>query len=78
MTRVEHMRLYRSRLVNEMNSLVDNYIANPESTDVGNLNDRVRMLGERVRIMNVEIDKLEAIRYGRTDAQPNVPELALA
>jgi hypothetical protein len=72
MSRLEKMREYRSHLVNEVNALVDAYIANPAGTDVAALNLRVRTMQERVRLMNVEIDKLMAIELGRKGAQPHV------
>jgi hypothetical protein len=72
MTRLEHMRLYRSHLVNEVNALVDKYLAKPQATDLAVLHERVRTMQNRVLTMNVEIDKQMAIQLGRKDAQKEV------
>jgi hypothetical protein len=78
MNRLEHMRLYRSRLSNEVRALIDNHVANGTSpADVPFLADRICVLQARVRLMNVEIDKLEAIRYGLRGVAPEVPQEAL-
>jgi hypothetical protein len=75
MNRTEHMRLYRSKLVNEVNAIVDEHIAlgRPAENCIPLFN-QVELLNQRIRLMNIEIDKLEAIRYRLKEAQPEVPQ----
>jgi hypothetical protein len=73
MTRLEQMRLYRSHLANEARSLADHYV---KSSGTGpdtcpQVQARLNLLQQRMRSLNSEIDKLEAINYGRVDAQPH-------
>jgi hypothetical protein len=74
MTKIEHMRLYRSHLANETVKLVEEFIARGETKEAGVvLSARVDMLHQRERLLNAEIDKLEAINYGLRSAQHEVP-----
>jgi hypothetical protein len=77
--KLQKMRQYRTLIHDEVQTAVESFIAAGCTRDAGEqLSPKIEMLHLRERLMNVEIDKLEAIRYGRTDAQPNIPELALA
>jgi hypothetical protein len=73
MTRVERLREYRSRLANEIRSLVDKHLENGAPIDtIPELQVQLRLMQDRMRIMNVEIDKRMAIQLGRKDAQKEV------
>jgi hypothetical protein len=76
--KLKRMRLYRSHLVNEVNQLVDQHLANPRATNVRKLVKRVDMIQARVRNMNIEIDKQESIRHNLKDQQREVPAFARA
>jgi hypothetical protein len=74
MTRLEQLRQYRSALVNEARESADHYIkvSGTSPDNCPQLQAHLNNIHQRVRIMNAEIDKLEAINYGRVDAQPHV------
>ncbi len=80
MTRLEHMRLYRSHLADESRALADHYVrASGTSPDTcPQLQVRLNTMQLRMRLLNEEIDKLMAVELGSKDAQPNVPAFALA
>ena len=80
MTRLEHMRLYRSHLTNEVRTLADRYItATGTSPDnCPSVRGRIDVIQLRMRPLNDEIDKLMAIQLGRKDAQNGVPAFARA
>jgi hypothetical protein len=73
MNRLEHMRYHRSLLMDSVNAIVDEHIAlgRPAENCIPLFN-QVELLNQRIRLMNIEIDKLMAIELGRKDAQPEV------
>lgn len=73
MNRLEHMRYRRSLLMDSVNAIVDEHIAlgRPAENCIPLFN-QVELLNHRIRLMNIEIDKLMAIELGRKDAQPEV------
>jgi len=76
---LQKMRAYRSVIHAEVQTAVDEFIAAGCTKEAGEqLSPKIEMIHQRERLMNARIDTLEAIRYSRTDAQPNVSELALA
>jgi hypothetical protein len=79
MTRLEQMRQYRSILTNDILAIINKHIedGNPLDTlPALQASSRVRTMQQRVRTMNVEIDKLEAIRYNLPEAKPDVLQYA--
>jgi hypothetical protein len=67
------MRYRRSLLMDSVNAIVDEHIAlgRPAENCIPLFN-QVELLNHRIRLMNIEIDKLMAIELGRKDAQPEV------
>jgi hypothetical protein len=74
MTRIDNMRRYRALLGNEVQTLVEKFIAGGCTKEDGLvMSAKIDAIHQRQRLMNIEIDKLMAIQLGRKDAQVNVP-----
>jgi hypothetical protein len=72
MTRIERLRDYRRLFTTEITASVNKHVASGTrpSPEEELWTERMR---QRVRLINAELDKLEAIRYGRKEAQREVP-----
>jgi hypothetical protein len=61
MTHIQRLREYRSRMVNELNTKVDTFLADGHPAEqVIPLHNYINKVQTRVRLLNTEIDHLEA------------------
>jgi hypothetical protein len=74
--RLRMLRAYRAVLANEVRARAAHYV---QSSGCGpdncpQLMAYIKLRQDRIRLMNVEVDKLMAIELGRKDAQCAVPQ----